>query len=113
MKYILIFFCFYLFADTDFLSKEEYQLSLYKNPRGIGCDKCHGLDGSEQVFSSYIENKVKKEVIIPSIKDISYNRFYDTLTKKNKSKLMPNYYLTDNEIKNLYLYLQKRIKNDE
>ncbi|MBT0879285.1 hypothetical protein AVBRAN12640_05215 [Campylobacter sp. RM12640] len=114
-KLILLVFSVFVYANSDFLSKDEYQLSLYQNPRGIGCDKCHGLDGSEQIFATYKENGKTIQVIIPSIKNISYENFYKALVSKTSSKnIMPNYYLTNEEIKNLYLYIKKKgEKNDK
>jgi len=39
----------------------EYASSLYKNPRGIGCQKCHGLKGEGKLIAKYIDTKrVKK-----------------------------------------------------
>lgn len=117
MKSILfiLLFSLNLFANSDFLSKDEYQLSLYQNPRGIGCDKCHGLDGSEQIFATYKEKGKTIKVIIASIQNIDYESFYYSLVKKRSLKsIMPNYYLTNEEIKNLYLYIKKKgEKNDK
>ena len=41
---ILGLFCGAAFA-SDFITKNEYAKMLYQNPRGIGCDKCHGSGG--------------------------------------------------------------------
>ena len=114
IKIFLILLPIFLFANNDFLSKDEYQLSLYQNPRGIGCDKCHGIDGSEQLFATYKNDTEVIKVIIPSIKGIDFAKLKNTLNRKtSKKNIMPNYYLTDVEIKNLYLYLNKRRKNDK
>lgn len=116
LKNLLIMFCIYLNADSDFLSKDEYQLSLYQNPRGIGCDKCHGIDGEEQIFAKYIKDGKTIEIIIPNIQNITYNVLENVLRKKTSVKnIMPSYYyLTNEEIKSLYLYLKKKgEKNDK
>ena len=95
----------------------EYASLLYKNPRGIGCDKCHGLKGEGLLIAKYtmskrvkegekiITLKIPKEFRAPPINHLTYQTFHDTLSKKLKG--MPKYYLTEGEIKALYFYLQK------
>ena len=112
-----LFLCF-IFVCTlfsnDFISIDEYQLNLYKNPRGIGCDKCHGIDGSENVFATYTQKGAKKTMVIPSIKNISLDKLSSKLNKKSETKsIMPTYFLTTKEIQNLFLYLNKENKNDK
>lgn len=115
IKISLISLPIFLFANSDFLSKDEYQLSLYQNPRGIGCDKCHGIDGSKQLFATYKEDGKTIQIIIPSIQNVSHEKLFKKLKNKSSIKsIMPNYYLTNSEIKNLYLYLKKKgEKNDK
>ena len=91
---------------ADFISLDEYRASLYQNPRGIGCNHCHGEAGERVHFADFIEEGQKHEVIIPSIKDLDYPSFFEKLRSKSKS-IMPSYSLTDSEIMNLYLYLNK------
>ncbi len=95
----------------------EYASLLYKNPRGIGCNKCHGLKGEGKLIARYkvtkrvkegekiITLKIPKEFRAPAINHLTYRRFHDALGEKLKG--MPKYYLTEGEIKALYFYLQK------
>lgn len=81
---------------------------LYKNPRGIGCDKCHGIDGKGLVLGRYHrDDNTTVKVIAPDITHIGFQKFYEALTSA-KHKLMPHYFLTDHEIKTLYYYLNKK-----
>lgn len=93
------------FCDS-FITKDEYAQMLYKNPRGIGCDKCHGANGEGLVLSSYV-NEAGEHIAIkaPRIDNISMKQFYKSFD--TKSKLMPVYFLTDNEKAYLFYYLTK------
>lgn len=115
MKKIFLYISMVSFVlGSDFISLDEYQLSLYKNPRGIGCDKCHGINGDENIFATYTHKGEKKNVIIPSIKNIPYEKFAEKLNQKSSAKsIMPTYSLTPKEIQNLFLYLNKESKNDK
>ena len=55
---ILGLLCSAAFA-SDFITKNEYAKMLYQNPRGIGCDKCHGSGGEGSVIAKY-KKKIKK-----------------------------------------------------
>lgn len=108
-KYFLTFFIpFYLFAETTFITPMEYASELYKNPRGIGCDKCHGINGEGKVIARYKHKNKQKVFKAPQINNIEYYKFYNTLNKRNKA--MPRYFLTTKEIEALYLYLHKNDK---
>ncbi|WP_415711008.1 c-type cytochrome, partial [Campylobacter armoricus] len=105
---LFLFFCG-IWAE-DFISPKEYQESLYQNPRGISCAKCHG-DGSQQVLGYYTKNGEKFPFIIPSIKKIGYKRFRDVLIQPQEAKsIMPTYSLTEQEIKSLYDYITNNKK---
>ncbi|MBD3824270.1 MAG: cytochrome c [Epsilonproteobacteria bacterium] len=95
-----------LCAKSTFITQMEYASSLYKNPRGIGCQKCHGEVGEGRVVARYVHKKEQKVFEGPKINEIGYEKFYATLNKRNKG--MPRYYLTDREIKALYFYLQEK-----
>ena len=77
---------------------------LYKNPRGVGCHKCHGLKGKGKLIATYKEKNVQKELIAPNITNISKAKF-EKIFKKNSFKTMPKYFLTKKEINMLYYYL--------
>jgi len=98
-------------AFSDFITKDEYAQMLYQNPRGIGCDKCHGAEGEGLVLSSYVnKNGDTVDIAAPAINDIPIKRFYKSFEKK--SKLMPIYFLTDKEKAYLYYYLTKNPKKE-
>jgi len=96
-------------AETTFITPIEYASQLYKNPRGIGCHRCHGDDGKGRVIATYIHKKKKKQFVAPAINKIQYSKFYNTLNKRNIG--MPRYFLTKKEIDALYLYLHQNDKN--
>jgi hypothetical protein len=101
--FILLLFANISVADESFISNDEYAKLLYKNPRGIGCDKCHGEKGEGKVISSYVSGKNKISLIGPRINNLSMKEFKNAL-KKGK-RLMPEYFLTGEEKAYLYYYL--------
>ncbi|TDJ87260.1 hypothetical protein E2O24_03545 [Campylobacter volucris] len=107
--FILLLIVINIFAE-DFISPKEYQESLYQNPRGISCAKCHG-NGQKQTLGYYIQNGQKVPFIVPSIQDINYTHFKNVLNQEQGSKsIMPTYSLTEDEIKSLYMYIQNNKK---
>ncbi len=80
---------------------------LYKNPRGIGCHRCHGESGRGLVLGRYKEGNETVVIKGPDITALSYKKFYQALTSTNH-KLMPYYFLTNKEIKTLYFYLKAK-----
>ncbi len=112
MKFIiLLFFGFAAFAKTTFITQMEYSSQLYKNPRGIGCNKCHGDKGEGKFIANYEHKQKKKEFNVPAINSINYDDFEKALNISKRG--MPRYYLTQSEIKALFFYLQEiKIKNE-
>ncbi len=105
MKFtIFTFFVLQLFAD-DFITKDEYAKMLYHNPRGVGCHKCHGENGKGMELGRYKEGNKTIIIKAPNIKELSYRRFKDALNA-SRHRLMPQYFLTNKEIKTLYYYLK-------
>lgn len=105
---LLILFPFFLFGHTSFITPMEYASSLYKNPRGIGCQNCHGESGEGRIVARYEDNKEKKIFAGPEINNMKFNDFYAALnTRKNG---MPRYFLTQKEIQSLYFYMQEKKK---
>ena len=104
--FIVLLFTSNIYADESFISNDEYAKMLYKNPRGIGCDKCHGAHGEGKEISSYISGKNKISLIAPRINNLSIKRFRKALEKGKR--LMPEYFLTDVEKVYLYYYLTKQ-----
>lgn len=112
MKYILFsLFPLYIFASTDFITPMEYASSLYKNPRGIGCHNCHGVNGEGRIVATYIDKKEKKSFGGPVINSLNFETFYKALSVRKNG--MPRYFLTDKEIQSLYFYLQEKQKKEQ
>ncbi|MBL1244644.1 MAG: cytochrome c [Sulfurimonas sp.] len=98
----------YLFATSSFITPTEYASQLYKNPRGIGCQKCHGDNGEGKLIAKYKHKGKQRSFRAPMINTISYNEFYKALNRRKNG--MPRYFLTDKEIAALYLHLHKNDK---
>lgn len=112
MRYILIFMFLFTFTlAEDFITPFEYGKMLYQNPRGVGCDKCHGLKGEGKIIAHYKENGKKKKLVAPPIYNLKERVFLNSLTKK--SKIMPKYFLTKDEMKSLYFYVKEVSKPKE
>lgn len=106
MKYFIFFMLpIFLSAKTSFITQMEYASSLYKNPRGIGCDKCHGIDGEGKLIAHYGNKGTEKSFVAPAINKLDFKTFYKELNRRKKA--MPRYFLTDKEIQALYLYLHQ------
>lgn len=89
--------------SNNFLSPYEYGKALYKNPRGIGCIKCHGQYGEGTIISYIKQNGKLKPIIAPKITGISFDKFEEAL-KLGKS-FMPKYNLSVSEVVSLYIFL--------
>jgi len=81
---------------------------LYQNPRGIGCDKCHGIDGNGKIIAKYKEKGEIKYLKSPKINNLPEEIFFKSFSTSHK--IMPKYFLTYQEINTLYQYLQNRKK---
>ncbi len=111
MKIIfLIIIPFFLFAQTTFITPMEYAAQLYKNPRGIGCQHCHGDNGEGKLIAKYIHKDEKKSFVGPAINHLDFKTFNKQLNKRKRG--MPRYFLTLEEVKALYLYVHI-VKEDE
>ena len=110
--FLILLFCVAIFG-ADFITKTEYAKMLYLNPRGIGCDKCHGTKGEGSLISKYkhFDKKANKtiddELRAPKINDIEFESFKAALTKPKG--VMPSYFLTDEETTILYEYITNKI----
>ena len=111
--FLILLFCMAIFG-ADFITKTEYAKMLYLNPRGIGCDKCHGAKGEGSLISKYkhFDKKANKtvddELRAPKINDIDFESFKAALTKPKG--VMPSYFLTDEETTILYEYITSQMK---
>ncbi len=135
IKYIILFLTTMVFGQTNFedsfITRYEYGKMLYKNPRGISCNKCHGdnAKGKKIVSFIHIKNKKKYKCTIKTkdITDIAYDKFLQTLDpklEKPKKKFkkeqicekltygnsMPTYFLTKEELRSIYFYLKNKEK---
>ena len=111
--FLILLFCVTIFG-ADFITKTEYAKMLYLNPRGRGCDKCHGAKGEGSLISKYkhFDKKTNKtvddELRAPKINDIDFESFKAALTKPKG--VMPSYFLTDEETTILYEYITNQMK---
>ena len=110
MKIRLIFWLFFAASfASDFITKTEYAKMLYQNPRGIGCDKCHGRGGEGSLISKYkhFDKKTKQviddELRAPQINNLDFKTFKEGVLSARS--VMPSYFLTDEEINLLYEYV--------
>ena len=111
--FLILLFCVAIFG-ADFITKTEYAKMLYLNPRGIGCDKCHGAKGEGSLISKYkhFDKKTNKtvddELRAPKINDIDFESFKAALTKPKR--VMTSYFETDEETTILYEYITNQMK---
>jgi len=109
---IITIFTSFCFAqekiDNSFITKFEYGQMLYENPRGIGCHKCHGKDAKGSFIALYKDKKgTIQKVTAPNITNLTKEKFYKKLqSKKNKSKIMPTYFLTQDELDSIFFYIK-------
>ena len=113
--------------NNSFITKYEYGKMLYNNPRGIGCNSCHGNDarGKKMVdFKQLHDKKIYNcSLVIPDIKNIDYQTFSQKVnSKKNPNfkfekeqvcekliyyaNVMPTYFLVEEEIEAIFYYIQ-------
>lgn len=114
-------------VDNSFITKFEYGKMLYNNPRGIGCNSCHGSNAQGKKIVGFKHTHDKKEykcvLKVPSIKDVDYKRFSKKInSKKNDKKsftkeqvcekltyyanVMPTYFLVEEEIEAIFYYIK-------
>ena len=118
--------------NNSFITKYEYGKMLYNNPRGIGCNSCHGNDARGRKMVDFKHQLLDKKVynctlVIPDIKNIDYETFsLKVNTKKNinlkfekeqvceklihNANVMPTYLLVEEEIEAIFYYIQNMKK---
>ncbi|XPV54364.1 MAG: cytochrome C oxidase subunit III [Halarcobacter ebronensis] len=113
---VMTSFIFANSLDNSFITRFEYGAMLYENPRGVGCIKCHGKGNKPVIIAKYKEfdkktkKLVEKKIVAPAINNVSFEVFLDKLrSDKTESKVMPTYFITDEELNSLYYYI-KNIK---
>lgn len=117
----------FLSIDNSFITKTEYGQMLYNNPRGIGCNSCHGDDARGKKIVDF-KHKYKNieyncSLVAPNIKNVDYETFSKKINaKKNISQkfepdqvcekllhygnVMPTYFLVEKEIEAIYHYIK-------
>ncbi len=103
--------------NESFLLDYEYGRMLYNNPRGIACNKCHGKEGlGGQKIAKYYDKHKNPKILkglnittysFEELKESLKNRYRNKENRRVRHKIMPIYYLTDEEIKAIYTYLQE------
>ncbi|WP_345973707.1 cytochrome c [Sulfurimonas diazotrophicus] len=105
----LLFLATLLAAEESFITPQEYAAQLYHNPRGIGCNLCHGEHGEGKVIAHYTDKGVRKSFTAPAINVIGFEDFDRALNGRVKG--MPRYFLTEEERRTLYRYLHPKDAN--
>jgi mono/diheme cytochrome c family protein len=109
MRLLWLLFPLLLSAQEDFISHDEYGEMLFNNPRGVSCSQCHGESGEGKVIVRYQDIDGKK---VLKGADIRQKTLKEMIISVNcYHKVMPRYYLTDEEVKAIYDYLQKKSQN--
>ena len=107
MRFMLAFFLTFTSINAeDFITKMEYAKMLYSNPRGIGCNKCHGEKGEGSTIANFVSKGKKKKLQAPAINNISKKKFFKAL--EDSKSIMPTYFLTKKEIEILYYYVNQK-----
>jgi len=106
LKHLLLTVPLFLCAQEDFISHYEYGEMLYNNPRGVSCAQCHGKTGEGKTIVVFRDSEGEKalkgsDIRLKSLEEmiLSVNRYHP---------VMPRYYLTDEEVKAIYDYLQEK-----
>ncbi|WP_394951693.1 c-type cytochrome [uncultured Helicobacter sp.] len=92
------------FDNEGFITFKEYGKNLYENPRGIGCNHCHGTKGEGSIIAHYKHKGNAKTLNAPAINKLEFSAFTKALSSQ-KLNVMPRYYLTPKEIQAIYFYL--------
>ena len=109
MRLLWILLPLMLWGQEDFISHYEYGEMLYANPRGVSCAQCHGKSGEGQTIVEYRDIHGKQAL---KGSDIRRDTLDDMIKAVNTyHKVMPRYYLTNEEVKAIYDYLQKKNKS--
>jgi mono/diheme cytochrome c family protein len=108
---ILLYLCvpLLLWSQEDFISDYEYGEMLYANPRGVSCSQCHGKSGEGTTIVEYRDIHGKQALKGSDIRKESLSSMIHSVNAYHK--VMPRYYLTDEEVKAIYEYL--KVKNSD
>jgi len=110
MRILLFLFPLFLCAQENntgsFISEYEYGEMLYNNPRGVSCQKCHGKAGEGKTIVHYQDIHGEKEIRGINIQNKTLSDMMSAVS--NYHDVMPRYYLTKDEVKAIYKYIQKK-----
>jgi mono/diheme cytochrome c family protein len=106
LKRLLLIFPLLLGAEEDFISHYEYGQMLYSNPRGVSCAQCHGESGEGKIIVEFRDIHGKQALKGPDIRMNTLKEMIDSVNTYHP--VMPRYYLTDEEVKAIYDYLQEK-----
>ena len=99
----------FVLAQEDFITHYEYGEMLFANPRGVSCSQCHGISGEGTTIVEYRDIHGKQVLKGSDIRKESLESMIHSVNAYHK--VMPRYYLTDEEVKAMYDYL--KIKNSK
>ncbi len=106
--FILVLLLAMSLKAEDFITKMEYAKMLYSNPRGIGCVSCHGPRGEGSIIARYKHRGEERELIAPAINSLTLKEFFEGI--RDSDSVMPEYFLTDGEIKALHYFVTSEVK---
>jgi len=114
MKILLLLLPLLLYSEDtidnneteSFITDYEYGEMLYSNPRGVSCAECHGSAGEGKIISHYQDIHGKQEIKGDDIRKSTLEEMIQSVSFYHK--VMPRYYLTNEEVKAIYDYLQKK-----
>ncbi len=114
MKRIIFVLPFLLYAQEDFISDFEYGQMLYKNPRGVSCAACHGESGEGKEIIAYQDEANQTKVLRGAdIRNYTLENLEKKLSRDHPNTPMPKYYLTTEEVKAIYDFIQQTYRNSE
>ncbi|HFS85453.1 MAG TPA: c-type cytochrome [Epsilonproteobacteria bacterium] len=93
-------------SDETFISHYEYGEMLYQYPRGVSCVSCHGASGEGKEIARYKEEGEERKISGPDIRSVSLPLMAKAVNSDHE--IMPRYYLTKEEIKAIFDYLQQK-----
>ncbi|HHD78761.1 MAG TPA: cytochrome c [Epsilonproteobacteria bacterium] len=109
MRYLCLLFPLFLYSEESFISHYEYGEMLYSNPRGVSCAECHGTSGEGKIIVAYQDIHGKEAIKGADIRRKTLNEMLKSVSSYHK--IMPRYYLTNEEVEAIYDYL--KVKNQD
>ncbi len=112
MRILLLLLPLLLWSEENiiesFISDYEYGQMLYNHPRGVSCTECHGASGEGKVIVQYQDIHGKEAIKGADIRKKTLQEMITAVSSYHK--VMPSYYLTDDEVAAIHKYLQKKNK---